>query len=225
MYAVGSAKDMPSAGVTDWSGLYLGGHVGAADMYSGIADLDGTLFDQEGLTASRSHLKAIYGLQGGYGIQFGSAYLGIEADYAFTNAESGGLFDGTDHYYRAEWHGMGTVRARLGLAHENALVYATGGFAFVDLEQVGGDDFLDAPADQTQVVEFSDSRSGIAAGAGVEIMLTDFISVKGEYLYIGLEEDAVRCADCDDDAIADGEAHLVRVGVNYRFGAGLGGVK
>ncbi len=137
--------------------------------------------------------------------------IGIEADYSWTNHEAGGFFDGTDNFFRTEWNGFGTVRARLGLAYANALVYATGGLAFFNLDTVGYDD------PDTQIVSF-DGKMGFAAGAGAEVMLKDNVSMKLEYMYLSAGEESKTCEDCvDGPQVANHDAHLVRLGVNYRL--------
>jgi outer membrane immunogenic protein len=81
-----------------------------------------------------------------------------------------------------DWHetdAFGTVRGRLGYAWERILPYVTAGLAIAD------------------------SETGWTAGGGVELAVSDNISLRGEYLHFDV-------ADIDGD--------IVRAGINFRFG-------
>ena len=99
------------------------------------------------------------------------------------------LFEG--EFNRSDW--FGTVRARAGVAFGQALIYATGGFAFAD------------------------DANGWTVGGGLEYAFTNNLSAKIEGLYVSLD------ADNDFDFDIDGfdndvDFGVVRAGLNYRFG-------
>lgn len=110
-----NAADMPTrplykyqpeiAPVFNWSGFYVGGHVG----YGFGDDIDGFLG----------------GVQAGYNWQFSrNIVFGIEADIAGTdiNGSTGGINSHIDY--------LGTARARIGYVWDRTMIYGTGGFAF-----------------------------------------------------------------------------------------------
>lgn len=111
-----NAADMPVRGpvykyapqpapVFNWTGFYVGGHVG----YGFNSDLDGFAL----------------GLQAGYNWQFSpNIVFGVEAD--ITGTDMNGLPGGVP----AHIDYLGTARARLGYTWDRTMLYGTGGFAF-----------------------------------------------------------------------------------------------
>src|SRR5262249_58464085 len=69
-----------------------------------------------------------------------------------------------------------TLRGRIGIAFDRALFYATGGAAFADTTLT-----VRAPR---FTVDDSQTRSGWAAGIGLEYALWQSLSVKLEYLHV-----------------------------------------
>ncbi|MCP4318348.1 MAG: porin family protein [Hyphomicrobiales bacterium] len=94
--------------------------------------------------------------------------VGVEGDY---NAAFGS-FD----TFGWELASFGSVRGRIGYAMDRWHIYATGGLALADFDsQFAG---LGDP----------DIETGWAAGGGVEYMITDNISARAEYLYMGFND-------------------------------------
>ena len=105
---------------------------------------------------------------------------------------------------------VGTARARVGMAMDNWLFYATVGSAFIN-SKVDGNAFAGVPCGTVGVIKTcSDGklRPAIAAGLGAEWGFTPNWSVKTEYLYI---------ASAGSGASSD-HLHVIRGGINYRFG-------
>ncbi|MHC9234651.1 outer membrane protein [Pseudooceanicola sp. 502str34] len=120
-----------------------------------------------------------YGIQGGYDYDFGNWILGGELAYSGTNLSIGGV----------DVDSLLAAKARVGYDLGRTMIYATGGAeqAWVD----GADD------------------TGYVVGAGVEHMLTDTISVGGEYLYHSFD-------DFDGSGV-DASGNTLAARVNYRF--------
>ncbi len=77
-----------------------------------------------------------------------------------------------------------TVRPRVGWAFDHVLVYATGGYAFATYQVVDSYNFVVGfPATQSDVTA---KLSGWTAGAGVEYAFYKGMSLKLEYLYLGM---------------------------------------
>lgn len=180
----------------DWTGLYVGVNGGYA---WGEADAG---IDPEGW---------MIGGTVGYNQQFGQFVAGIEADLAYTDIDDSVSFAGTTAGGAAftgdadfELNYLATVRGRLGYAWDRTLVYVTGGVAFGETEAsasvtTGG---------VTTSASDDDTSVGYVLGAGVEYAFTDNWSAKAEYNYVDLGDAA---GDSDFDA------HLVKVGLNYKF--------
>ena len=104
------APVIPVASGTDWTGFYLGGSLGTADVNDG--DLDG-----QGL-----------GIHGGYNYDLGNIVLGGELDYSRVQ------FDDSD----AEADVL-RLKGRVGYDAGNFLPYVTAGFAQIDSDDLGLD--------------------------------------------------------------------------------------
>lgn len=198
-----SARNMP------WTGLYLGGHLGA-----GFGRIDGTTTLADGAanaiaaseSADQSLINILGGAQAGYNHQFENGMvLGLEGDFSWTrltdgtdvlSTESATLFNRgmleTRLDYAFEW--LSTVRARAGYANDRLFVYGTGGVAFLrELEERtqyrSTTASAAAPAGQFTMPFFTEStantRTGFALGGGAEYAIADNWSIKAEYLFAG----------------------------------------
>lgn len=225
------------APVFTWSGFYVGVNAGYAGdkfeyPFSGEALGGAVVF---GGKPSVTSSGALFGAQIGYNWQFASRWvLGVEADYQWSNIEGranvNGFIDAfgnsVDAGVRAgsEVTSFGTVRARLGYGWDRALLYVTGGWAhgrvkssgsaFVD---VNGAPFLDVAASKRT------TGNGWTVGAGLEYALTDNLSFKTEYLFVDLGDKTLLAVDTGRVAAnlkVDTRFHVVRAGLNYRFGWG-----
>ncbi|MGQ4273297.1 outer membrane protein [Terrihabitans sp. B22-R8] len=179
--AVAPVPEAPLA--YDWTGFYIGAHGGY-----GFGSTEDSLFDSdtEGFIA---------GGQVGYNQQFGNWVAGLEADASYTDLDNDD--DAVD--FNSSLNYLATVRGRVGFAFDKVLVYGTGGLAFGEVEYDNG---VDSGA-ETQL--------GWTAGGGVEVGLSQNLSVKGEYLYVDLGEE-----DYGAETV-EFNAHTVKGGINYRF--------
>jgi outer membrane immunogenic protein len=226
--------------VFTWTGFYVGVNAG----YGWQDNNDSSVFVPAGTIAAGSPAGTIVygddngdgfvgGGQIGYNYQIGSFVLGIEADLQF--ADLGGN-NGTalvPAAYTAvgfvpagavggiDW--FGTVRARAGVAFGQALIYATGGFAYG-----GADDDNDAFG----LVNDDDVRTGWVLGAGVEYAFTNNLTAGIEGLWVSLDHDnngafigtvpapggrrPVFVAGRDDDD--QGDFFVARAKLNFKFG-------
>lgn len=218
IYGKGSLKDGPAEYMPaiTWTGFYFGGHVGAAffdedgkgkrrcrEDYpeqptasdsgpslvaagvepTGKKNCD---YDQERGSGSRhgnngdlDDTSWLGGVHLGYNWQRSNGVvLGLEGDVSF--------LDDIDY--------LASVRARLGYAAGSTLIYATGGVAFLGLDDAFGDD---------------DTGTGWVAGLGVEHKLRDSWSVGLEGLYYSFDD-----VDSFDD---DLEFWTVRARLTYHF--------
>lgn len=206
------------------------------------------------------------GAQVGYNWQFGSFVAGVEADLNYLHRNRGingaflAPFDRTPGYDNqadfavsnsgsSNW--FGTARGRLGYAFDRALIYATGGLAFAgrpgysvtqreSLElgsfALGNGTFVTNPLRQLPSSS-NDSRIGWTLGGGMEYALTNSMSLKLEYLHIGMQNTsqtfttlasapnvitgtpagAVMTAGNTITVRSKNNFDIVRAGVNFRF--------
>ena len=176
-----------------WGGVYVGG-VGAygfgdSQFSLGAASTD---YDVDGFMG---------GITAGYNWQMGSGVLGVEADisYAGVDGSSSAAVCGTGCETEMDW--FGTVRARAGYAYGNLMPYLTGGLAMASVDASGAG----ASDDETAY--------GWTAGLGLEYLVTDNVTVKGEYLYSRFNSDIG--VGAGETSLED--LHTVRAGVNVKF--------
>jgi outer membrane immunogenic protein len=211
----------------DWSGVYVGSHVGYGwgdASYLSASDDDFDNDDFDGSAAFSPDLDGVLaGVHAGYNWQVNNFVLGIEGDASWSGMDgstsvtlqSGGYFLDADT--DVEW--LASLRGRVGIAWDRLLFYGTGGVAFARTETNVVSDFSGS------VISDSDSTShvGWALGAGVEAMVTSNISVRLEYLHYDFsgEDFFVRLDPSSDAYDLFGESDLdidaVRLGVSFHF--------
>jgi high affinity Mn2+ porin len=208
-----NAADMPLKAsvfeaVYNWTGFYLGGHVG----YGGGSLGPGTNpLPLQGAFFPHSTTGLIGGYQAGYNFQFSNnLVLGAEADVSFVaNLDRPKLvpapFNTTFDYFA-------TARGRIGYAFGTLLPYVTGGAAWartrVDVNDVDG----------SVIASRARTQLGWTAGAGVEFAADANWSAKLEYDYIDLGSRTYGLADAQlPDINVDPKIHTVKLGLNYRL--------
>ena len=166
--------------VFTWTGFYVGVNAG----YGWNTNDNDVFVPGIGVVDSDDDGGFVGGAQVGYNYQIGSFVVGLEGDIQY--ADFGGDNDvvGFDDDNN-DW--FGTVRARAGVAFGQALIYATGGFAFAD------------------------SNNGWVVGGGLEYAFTNNLSAKIEGLYVNLEDDDSVFGN------RDAEFGVIRAGLNFRF--------
>lgn len=192
--------------VFGWGGFYAGVVIGYGhgDYEQFSASGVGVDVDVDGVT---------FGGTLGYNIQSGNLVYGVELDY-----QSG--FDGTTAQGTAgpfwscnsgvcnvDIESFGTLRARLGFAQDNFLIYATGGLAFAQVD--GG--ILNS------VQQGGGSEVGYTIGGGVEYAFDSNWSAKLEYLHVDLGDIEFGTGIGTETFEGDGDFGIVRFGINYRF--------
>jgi outer membrane immunogenic protein len=135
------------------------------------------------------------GGQAGFNWQAGQFVFGAETDLQFSNASD--TF--ANYKFANPW--FGTVRGRGGVALNNILFYGTLGLAY------GRGQITLAGLTETNL------HTGVAAGAGLEVGLTQNWSAKAEYLYIDFGSEAYGLLGTNN-ALTD---NVGRLGLNYHF--------
>lgn len=180
-----------------WTGAYVGGTVGYG----------WGKHTKDGANNLGKPKGAVVGLTAGYNQQFGNVVAGVEGDVSRT----GELADRhiTGGYSKSHLKTLTTARARIGLAADRALIYATGGYA-------GGAVMTKVQPDFAPGYKETKWLNGYAVGGGVEYAATDNVTVKGEYLYTDLGSKTYGGPGAPKEK-AGFQDNLVRVGANYKF--------
>lgn len=227
--AVASAADMPvkyvpPAPMFNWSGFYLGAHVGGTwgttESEINSISVPG-LFALAGFTlpvSSQSFNGFVGGGQIGWNWQSGIVVFGVEGELSATNAK------GTAPCLlvlscKTEQNWLATAAGRLGLADGRDLYYVKGGAAWSHNTYSANLNLLAGLN-----TEVSDNRWGWLVGAGIEHAFAGGLSAKLEYEYAdyGSRDYHFPLAiivPIDVGTKIREYQHVVKIGVNYRFGA------
>jgi outer membrane immunogenic protein len=194
--------------VYNWSGFYVGGHIGGGfensswtDPFTGSNDT----FNNSGFLG---------GAQIGVNTQFNWLVLGLEGDFSWTSAIKGTGTDSAGDSITTSPQWTSTVTGRIGAAFDRLLVYGKGGVAFAE-DKSTLTDLTGASSTDTM------TRVGWTAGAGLEYALTDNWSVRAEYDYLGFGSKQLNFSTPALGTVstnADLNVQEVKAGFDYKFG-------
>jgi outer membrane immunogenic protein len=197
-----------AAPIYNWTGFYIGGHVGGA--FNGSNDFSG-------LVLSDYSARVLGGLQVGADWQFSPSWvLGLEGQYSWLG--NGGLnaaFPG-GFVYTSNQRGIGSITGRFGYTWGPGLVYVKGGYAYSDNR-----DTLTFAGVPVAFILDGNHRNGYTVGAGLEYMFAPNWSAKGEYMYYDFgSTHFVSPGPLVPFGNFRFDEHTFKVGVNYRFSFG-----
>jgi outer membrane immunogenic protein len=206
----------------DWSGFYVGANIGGAWDHGTSTDraLDGTFVS----SGASSNSGVVGGGQIGYNyMALPNFLLGIEADVDGTSLKGTVLSVDGSNQHSSELDAFGTVRGRVGFTQSNWLFYGTGGFAWgegsVTRTQLATVVAVPPiPAVAGTVETSSNTRTGWAAGAGVEWGITQNWTARLEYLYLDLGNATSAFPISNRQQTSSATMNVARFGVNYKFG-------
>jgi outer membrane immunogenic protein len=217
--AVPSFEQVIPASTHDWTGAYVGAHVGGA---WGDVDQRQTNGGMDEGPFSYSPDGIVFGGTAGYNFQFGNVVLGVEADLGYMDLNGSGTIPSSNpsaHQDLSLDGGLyGDVTARAGLAFNKVLVYGKGGFAFYD----GG--ALQQTTNPGYTADGTSTFTGWTAGGGIEYAWTDNISLKIEYQHFDFGSQGGSQTSVSDAPIGyvytnktDLTSDAIRIGANYKF--------
>lgn len=208
----------------DWTGAYVGGHLGYAwggsDWNAGPG-VAGSLDIMQPIDVFAEGGSFFAGLQAGYDKMFANRFVvGVVADVSFpawpnlSGISVGGSSNlvsasGPD-IYSDQLLAFGTLRGRIGYAPGNWLFYATGGAAW-SYDQIS----LASASETPQLF-----RLGWAAGIGTEVAIGKNWSASLEYLYTRYGLASVAFPSVGQQFSSNLQMEEVRFGLNYHFNEG-----
>ena len=191
--------------VYNWTGFYIGGHLGGA--FAGDNGLQG------------SGGRFLGGVQGGFDYQFATNWvIGAEAQYSWlANGNSNGVLFPAGTLVTSNNNQLGSVTGRLGYTWGPALLYAKGGYAWRDTNNIG----VSVGGAPVAFTTDGDRKNGYTVGAGLEYMFAPNWSAKAEYQYYNFGSTTFTGgpAPIVGSRFRDDE-QTVKAGINYRFGWG-----
>ena len=190
--------------VYNWTGFYIGGHVGGA--FAG----DNSLVSNDA--------RFLGGVQAGFDYQFAPNWvLGAEAQYSWLgggNNNNGVIFPGGTVVTANSADQLGSVTGRLGYTWGPALLYAKGGYAWRDGNNIG----VTAAGVPQGFTTSGNRKDGYTVGGGLEYMFAPNWSAKAEYQYYDFGKTTITAgpAPIVGTSVKNDE-HTAKVGLNYRF--------
>jgi len=222
----------------DWTGFFVGGHVGYAggtSHWSAISTaaatptLTGALDLFNGLDGFSGTGSYFGGFQVGYNYLTPSRLLlGVETDVSFPNTIAGSATLASPATgvarYAEQVELSGSLRGRLGYAPGHWLFYATGGLAWT-YDQFTRMQIAGVPAAGTAVPGTGEAlymvpRVGGTVGAGVELALPSNWTARAEYLFTGYGNRTVTFPAAAQGFNSNLSLSELRFGLNYRLGSG-----
>jgi outer membrane immunogenic protein len=220
------AAYVPIAPPFSWSGIYVGGNLGAAWNRGTVSDALGT-----GFSLPTNNAVFTGGGQIGANYQFGAAVVGVEGMFDWlanqNNASAGilvpnsvtGLNDTINVVSQNRW--LTTATGKVGFAADHWLFYAKGGWAWV-----GNSNFTvnDVTTGQSFSSGNGHSNNGWTVGGGIEWAFAGPWSARVEYDYVRLSSNSFTVPATspvlanDVFTTANRNIQMVLFGVNYRFG-------
>lgn len=203
------ARLQPAQPAYDWSGFYLGAHVGYGDAQIGR---NANALPAQGVFLPPSPTGIIGGYQGGYNRQFSNnLVLGIEVDATFIGPTDTARVGNEPYHTTFDY--FATARGRVGYAIGTWLPYATAGFAWgktkLNVLDTDGNIFS---TDQKDHV-------GWTVGVGVEAAVGSNWTAKLEYNYIDLNRQTYGLEGFGLNPVeVDPKIHAIKLGMNYRLG-------
>jgi high affinity Mn2+ porin len=225
-------KAPPVVDLYDWSGFYVGGHMGYAGGNSNwtatptqaeLPTTSGSVGMFQPLDDPAESGSFLMGLQTGYNYMLANRMvLGVEADASFASFQNlsgvsiGGLTNFNSPVVGAASYGetvlsFGTVRGRIGYAPGNWLFYVTGGLAWT-YDQISLTELANGTNDSPFLW-----RLGWTAGVGVEVPIAPNWTAKGEYLWTGYPNATANFPDLGQRINSNLTLQELRFGLNYHF--------
>ena len=210
-----SAADMAvkspamNAAVYNWTGFYVGGHVGYGD---GSLGPDTNPLPLQGVFFPHTVTGGIGGFQVGYNHQFANRFvLGVEADATFVGPidlprRRLGPFNSSIDY-------VGTVRGRAGYSFGTWMPYINGAYAR------GHSHVRVNDAARNVISEPGPNQTGWTVGAGAEFALSGNWTAKLEYDYVDLSRRTLGLNDFGMPGVSiEPRLQMLKFGLNYQLG-------
>ena len=217
------------ANANSWQGFYIGIHAGHSWADVGIRDLDAYNGPAPASSFGYDIDNLFAGGQLGFNFHVGSnLVLGIEGELGAPPVDGGAQFPPyvgvrtpLDSLSTVDGNLYGTIAARLGFSAGAFLIYAKGGWGFVDVDV----NFIDPDPIGAVLVSgtsASETLSGAVYGGGVEWAISKMMSLKVEYLHFDVGDtvtvNAVQAGGAQRRFAHDiDDIDTVKVGVNLRF--------
>jgi len=195
--------------IYNWTGFYIGAHVGGAfnsdNSFNGLT------------TGNNNDGRFLGGLQAGADYQFAPNWVvGVEGQYSWLGNNNNGVVFPGGFLYTNDQRAIGSVTGRLGYTWGPGLLYVKGGYAFSD-----NNDFLTQNGGPAVFALNGGHSDGYTVGAGLEYMFAQNWSGKVEYQYYNFgNAQFVTPTVLAPFGSFRTDDHTVKAGINYHFNMG-----
>lgn len=203
-------KAAPGITAVDWTGWYVGGHIGY-----GWGEYRGTfrdIVDEGALDMVGGGLLG--GGQLGYLWQTGRSVYGVEVDGSWGNLSKSRTDAVATEKFKTDF--IGSARFISGITVDNLLLFSSIGIAYQQTDFT-----VNLPAAASQSL----NSVGIASGFGLEWALAPNWSARAEYLYYSFDKRkdiaGLTGASSTYDFVKIDNVQAIRFGVNYRPGMSI----
>ena len=172
--------------IYDWTGIYVGAHVGAGLLDDVVTTTTTTALLPSGTQTKLNPFGVVGGAQAGFNIEFAPFVIGAEATW--TSSGISGTASATSlvptifvqSTSNPLWYATATAKA--GVAANDWLFYAKGGGAWMRVDYTQG--VLLGGGGLESVQTISDHRTGFTVGGGIEYAMTENLSARIEYDFL-----------------------------------------
>ena len=215
--------------IYDWTGIYIGGQLGAASMNDTFTQQTTTALLTAGTATKTNPAAVVGGGEAGFNIEFAPVVVGFEgtwtASYLSGTQVQTSISPAASVYTTSASHWYATATGRIGYAANDVLLYAKGGAAWMRVtytEQTAAGAIM-------AMQSINDTRSGFTVGGGFEYGLNENLSLKLEYDFLDFGTKTYSFNNLSYPpvggaltavalpAAVKSMTNIVSLGVNYRF--------
>lgn len=204
---------------TNWEGPYIGNYIGGA-----FGAVKGTDLEYPDVIVSNHFKGFTTGIFGGYNQKIGAVIVGGEAEFGFSGSSGGKDYYNSesvnDNFGKLHWSdkqtAVGRLRARLGYAFDDILIFAAAGMTLADhttSKSLTGSDLGNTSS-------FTKILTGYNIGVGGEYNFAKNWIVRSEYIYdnFGTRNYMFTRTDAQlDDHKIKTTTHTARAAIAYKF--------
>jgi outer membrane immunogenic protein len=193
---------------TNWNGFYAG--VTAGTTLSSVSGTGDDLTVARNGEIGNNAAGFLIGGQAGYNWMLGPrAVVGLEGDFSYFSSKQSNLnFFNSSTITDVDASWIGTLRGRLGYSTGPALLYVTGGAAWVNVT----DTF-----NWGTVVVSKQTLDGWTIGGGIETVFSGNWTMKSEYLFVDAGHGDLLVDPTGGAISMNHKFHLFRTSLVYRF--------
>jgi len=197
-----------AAPLYNWTGFYIGGHLGGAFAGSNAFN---------GLVLSDYSARLMGGVQAGADWQFHpNVVIGVEGQYSWLGNNALHSIFPTGLVYNNNQRAIASITGRIGYTWGPGLVYVKGGYAYSDNRET-----LTLGGVAVPFLLSDNHTNGYTVGAGLEYMFAPNWSAKAEYQYYNFgDSHFLAPAALVPFGSFHNDEHTIKAGINYRFNLG-----